>query len=107
MTTGQARRRRATGTGFRVGRRLRCLPFVAAVLLAGLGGCADSGLPGMSFPGGPSPWLPAGAPSDALAPAASTRAVPAPATGLRPLSGGSHTVRASGRAGWQPALRNR
>lgn len=71
----------------RAGRRLRQALCPVALLISGLlAGCGTSGLPGMAFPGGPSPWLPGGAPGSSghnATPSASAPAVasaPAPGT---------------------------
>lgn len=42
-----------------------------------LAGCS---LPGRAFPGGPSPWLPDGAPNRVYAPKAATQSAPVPVT---------------------------
>jgi len=59
---------------------------VAAGLLgimcfAALAGCS---LPGRAFPGGPSPWLPGGAPGSVYAPSSTTQAAPHSASQGRP-----------------------
>lgn len=69
---GQPARRRLRNAGF-------FLPAVVISAVTLLAGCAG---PGMAFSGGPSPWLPGGAPGPILnAPAPAT--VPAPATAPR------------------------
>lgn len=45
--------------------------------IAALAGCS---LPGQAFPGGPSPWLPGGAPGSVYAPQAMTQPAPVPTT---------------------------
>lgn len=93
--------RRQIGTGRAggplrlAGARVWMFAALAASALA-LAGCADSSLPGMSFPGGPSPWLPAGAPGTmqgapspvtSAAPTAQSGAAPAAATRAMPRAG--------------------
>lgn len=60
---------------------------VLVTVLAGiaLAGCS---LPGRAFPGGPSPWLPAGAPPNVYAPVPATTRAPAAATPGKASEGG-------------------
>ena len=61
--------------------------FSLLFLLAGvsLAGCS---LPGRAFLGGPSPWLPGGAPGGVYAPNRTTQPAPASATRQRAKKGG-------------------
>ena len=54
--------------------------LIFTVGMAGVAALAGCSLPGQAFPGGPSPWLPGGAPGGVYAPPSTTHAAPHPAT---------------------------
>lgn len=67
---------------------------VGAFLLVGcLMAASGCSLPGQAFPGGPSPWLPGGAPGSVYAPDSSTILSPGEASSASPAEEGADRLR--------------
>lgn len=89
-------------------RRRRRNRIIERVFFAALAaGCATfsgcSSLPGLAFPGGPSPFLPAGAPAGNMpltpAPASAASPLPTPGTATRGANAPPRTLRPRGEVG--------